>query len=307
MALSLMLWGNVTEAKSNEVTPQDNNIEENLSRVYQAQSVITYYEVSKGDNLKKIAQKNEVSAEEIRIWNNLESDNIHAGSKLKIQKIEYILVEKPLLKEPELLTLHLDEEVASGIMASYVSKQGGNAVISDRSDIEDISQQVALYAASNMKDYQGVITTKKNSFWNKLSDATNTAFSSVKDFSGTLVNKLKPRKAAEVLLAENSTVETEESSVEEIMEDIAELQDNIHLDSAGSESSYLTEGLTKVYHKVKIGETITQIATRYNVSKDDIITWNNLSSGMAKVRQRLLIYVPKNYTYISNHNRAGYY
>lgn len=307
MVLSLALWGNATEAKFNEEIPQD-NVEENISRVYQAQSVITYYVVSKGDNLKKIAQKNEVSAEEIRIWNNLESDNIPVGSKLKIQTIEYVLVEEPQLREPELLAIHFDENAASGIMADYVGKQVENTVICDRgSDIEDISQQVALYAESNMKDYREVITAKKNGFWNKLSDVTNTAFSSVKNFSGTLVNKLKPGKPSEVLLAENNAVKTEESSVKEIIEDIAEIQEDIQLDSADAESSYLADGLKKVYHKVKIGETITQIATRYNVSKEDIITWNNLSSGMAKVRQRLLIYIPKDYTYVSNHNRVGYY
>uniref|UniRef100_UPI003742887A LysM peptidoglycan-binding domain-containing protein n=1 Tax=Dysgonomonas hofstadii TaxID=637886 RepID=UPI003742887A len=47
-----------------------------------------------------------------------------------------------------------------------------------------------------------------------------------------------------------------------------------------------------IYHKVKIGETITQIASRYNVSKKDIVTWNKLSSSMAKVGQRLLIILP---------------
>ncbi|WP_363927916.1 LysM peptidoglycan-binding domain-containing protein [uncultured Dysgonomonas sp.] len=48
-----------------------------------------------------------------------------------------------------------------------------------------------------------------------------------------------------------------------------------------------------IYHKVKIGETITQIAARYNVTKKDIITWNKLSSNMAKVGQRLLILLPE--------------
>ena len=44
---------------------------------------------------------------------------------------------------------------------------------------------------------------------------------------------------------------------------------------------------------MKIGETITQIDARYNVSLKDIITWNKLSSSMAKVGQRLLIFLPE--------------
>lgn len=48
-----------------------------------------------------------------------------------------------------------------------------------------------------------------------------------------------------------------------------------------------------IYHKVKIGETMTQIATRYNVSKKDIVKWNKLTSSTAKVGQRLLIHLPE--------------
>ncbi|WP_370567585.1 LysM peptidoglycan-binding domain-containing protein [Dysgonomonas sp. Marseille-P4677] len=53
-----------------------------------------------------------------------------------------------------------------------------------------------------------------------------------------------------------------------------------------------TDDAKTIYHKVKIGETISQIAARYNVSKEDIVTWNKLSSNMAKVGQRLLILLP---------------
>lgn len=48
-----------------------------------------------------------------------------------------------------------------------------------------------------------------------------------------------------------------------------------------------------IYHKVKIGETIPQIAKRYNVSRRDIMKWNKLPAGIAKVGQRLLIYLPQ--------------
>ena len=46
----------------------------------------------------------------------------------------------------------------------------------------------------------------------------------------------------------------------------------------------------------RIGETITQIASRYNVTKKEIITWNKLSSNVAKVGQRLLIILPDSRT-----------
>lgn len=47
-----------------------------------------------------------------------------------------------------------------------------------------------------------------------------------------------------------------------------------------------------IYHKVRIGETLTQIATKYNVSRKEIKSWNKLSSSVPKVGQRLMIHLP---------------
>lgn len=47
-----------------------------------------------------------------------------------------------------------------------------------------------------------------------------------------------------------------------------------------------------IYHKVRIGETLTQIATKYNVDKKDISSWNKLKSSVPKVGQRLVIHLP---------------
>lgn len=47
-----------------------------------------------------------------------------------------------------------------------------------------------------------------------------------------------------------------------------------------------------IYHKVRIGETLTQIASKYNVDKKDISSWNKLKSSVPKVGQRLVIHLP---------------
>lgn len=48
-----------------------------------------------------------------------------------------------------------------------------------------------------------------------------------------------------------------------------------------------------IYHKVRIGETLTQIATKYDVDKDQIVKWNKLKKSVPKVGQRLVIHLPK--------------
>nr|WP_246037521.1 LysM peptidoglycan-binding domain-containing protein [Dysgonomonas capnocytophagoides] len=48
-----------------------------------------------------------------------------------------------------------------------------------------------------------------------------------------------------------------------------------------------------IYHKVRIGETLTQIASKYSVDKDDITQWNKLKKSVPKVGQRLVIHLPQ--------------
>ncbi|NTW35687.1 MAG: LysM peptidoglycan-binding domain-containing protein [Syntrophobacteraceae bacterium] len=43
------------------------------------------------------------------------------------------------------------------------------------------------------------------------------------------------------------------------------------------------------YHKVSKGETLTSIASRYNVSAMELKTWNNLTDANVKIGQNLKI------------------
>lgn len=52
------------------------------------------------------------------------------------------------------------------------------------------------------------------------------------------------------------------------------------------------QGAQTIYHKVRIGETLSQIASKYNVDRADISSWNNLKTSVPKVGQRLVIHLP---------------
>jgi len=52
-----------------------------------------------------------------------------------------------------------------------------------------------------------------------------------------------------------------------------------------------------VYHKIKNGETLEQIAEKYQVSTKDIISWNNkLAPGQTNEGERIMIYLPEKNT-----------
>jgi len=64
-------------------------------------------------------------------------------------------------------------------------------------------------------------------------------------------------------------------------------QEAVDLTRSSESSSYT------IYHKVRIGETISQIASKYKVNKEDISTWNKLKSSIPKIGQRLVIHLPE--------------
>ena len=350
--------------------------QEEQSRIFQAHVAITYHRVNKGEDLNTIARSNDVSAENIRIWNNLESDHISAGTQLEIRKIEFIPVEKIQLAEPELKTIEVDRAKTIEVMADYVGEI--NSVTSVLPGWVETYEQIILLSEQNFENNTRV---DRKPFWNHISDAANIAFNSVKDWSKSIINKQDVINT-EILLADNkqpytapvakanivdpviSEKKTKKVSETEIVYNQApEKKKNVwhHMSDATITTFNSVKGWTKslfnkqndntetgsgvflakntelilnldtgagigteqpaakipnlkkeqasfpkgdnwkrIYHKVRIGETMVQIATRYNVSKNDIVQWNNLPSDIANVKQRLLIFVPKSFTLAHN-------
>ena len=72
---------------------------------------------------------------------------------------------------------------------------------------------------------------------------------------------------------------------------------------AGSSGSTSPSGKTLVYHKVRSGETVSQIASRYRVSWKQVKSWNRLRGYNIKPGQRLKIYVPSNSRYANGNTK----
>lgn len=273
------------------------------SQIYQAQTVISHHQVSKGETLLKIARQNDVSVDDLKRWNNLNSNHIAVGSLLEIQKIDYVLVEAPQLPEPELLSVSMDKNVAAEIFENYVQEANKNLSVRNSPIPENSSKQLQLLAITNNIEYRVKHSQKKNIF-NSISNTANNALYAVKSWGNSVIDKVKTQKngQAEVFYA-NHIEELQANPEENKTKDVLIAKGNtvqeesiIKKENASSEMSLsIPSGLEarKIYHKVRIGETMTQIATRYNVTKEDIIRWNNLNSSIAKVTQRLLIYTPR--------------
>ncbi len=73
--------GNESESINEESVPEEKT---NTKSISSKNTSFKTYTVSEGDNLTKIASENKVTVEELKEWNDLESDKITIGQKLKI-------------------------------------------------------------------------------------------------------------------------------------------------------------------------------------------------------------------------------
>ena len=81
-----------TDPKNEVVADKENSDSEVAEKKeYKTQE----YVVLKGDNLSNIAKKHKVSAEDLKLWNNLTDDNIQLGGTIIVSRIEIVVAEKP--------------------------------------------------------------------------------------------------------------------------------------------------------------------------------------------------------------------
>ncbi|MFV0536221.1 MAG: LysM peptidoglycan-binding domain-containing protein [Dysgonomonas sp.] len=311
LGLSIMTMG---QSRDDELS------QHNESKTYQAQTTILYHQVSKGETLYRIAKQNEVSIDDLKLWNNLNSNTIIAGSSLKIQKTDYVIIEEPQLPEPELLAISMDENFTANIIENCVEEVNKNSFATNLAIDENSFKQGQLLSITNNIEHRYKLSMKKNIF-DDISNATNTAFHAAKNWGGSIIEKVKLRKdkQTEIFYADNLTEIPESTSQEKkntyvkkrILERdgkqeviplklSVEIPANLETEINKEEFLENSSDFKKIYHRVRIGETMTQIAHRYNVDKEDIIRWNNLNSSIAKIKQRLLIYKPKTSAALTN-------
>ncbi len=255
------------------------------------------HRVRKGDSLTKIANRYGVSSAQIKSWNGLSSNRLSVGRRLKIYRNI----------APAAESTTFNTELASN--TSNVEIEGKYT----GTPIEGSGPTVEKQAKTTTTYYK----IRKGDTWSKIAQKNNVSISDIKKWNNIRNNKLIAGKTLKIqkieyveipVVEEPKLTEPELAYVEidstftiEVFDDYLKKVEmdgrtfpRIDISSTDETPSRKKADDTKlIYHKVKIGETITQIAARYNVSLKDIITWNKLSSSMAKVGQRLLIFLPE--------------
>lgn len=262
---------------------QNTNSEANSNRstiTESANSTIftEFHEVKKGENLNKIAEMYDVPVTTLKQLNGLKGNRIKKGMKLKISEgTEQVLADaqlntlenaenkiiekdKTTLQEPE-KTLFQNHKVQKGETLFSIARDNSISV----QQLKDLNQ-----LNSNNLSLGQILVVNSNAKKDISTNSTDDLISQLRQVANNKTTNSKPLEQT-TQIAKNTTIkpsviaETEETIVEKVV-------------------------YTKpVKHKVKKGETISEIADDNNLSIKELKKLNKLSSEKIKPGQVLTV------------------
>ena len=209
--------------------------------------VVKYHKVGRNETISMVARKYGVSVSSIKKWNGLRSSRLKRGQTLKINTYKKVRVEQPETEEEE--TVDVEETVVAEttpVAAPEKKKKETTTTTTAPRNPERHKVQRGETLASIAGQYGVTIADIRE--WNDL-----------KSDNIRVGDKLK-------LKADGKTSTSSRS------------RDN---------------GAAEQTHKVKKGETLGQIATKYGVTVDDLRKWNNIKGNNIAAGQDLKVYSDK--------------
>lgn len=226
------------------------------------------YTVKKGDILAGIAEKYDVTIGEIKEWNDLETDKILVGQKLKIYSDKKITAKEEFKKSSKKQTYTVKE----GDNLTAIADQYSVTVsqIKDWNDLEsDViipGQVLKLY--SDVKSDKEVVkknkkaatyTVKSGDNLTAIADKFGVTVSEIKEWNNLTSDVIKEGQVLKLYPVKESTKKKEKET---------------------SKTEYYT---------VKKGDTLAKIADKYDVSISDIKKWNKLTDDNIMIGQKIIV------------------
>lgn len=253
------------------------------------------YKVKKGDTLSGIAQKHGISVNSLKRWNNLKSNNIPVNKSLYVSNPTAVIPKK---KETDI-------KIAETVTPTTEMSDENPALV--RTIVTTKSEMVTSYhkvkkgetLTSIAKDYD--VSTSEIRAWNNMKTNKITIGSNLK------IKKVELKEVTDTVHIEEPLLTSlcvDSAYIGEVLTEYADLVGKSDIadlpriklgddDEAEDQNDRFGNAPDRIiYHKVRIGETLPKIADRYNVTREDIIKWNNLSSNVARIGQRLMIQLP---------------
>jgi membrane-bound lytic murein transglycosylase D len=242
----------------------------NTNKVYKnSKANLFRYRVRKGDAISKIAETYGVKTRDIRRWNGLKSNKIIAGQTLKIFS-NYQLADENETKSSTTNSNLNYYKIKSGDTIGGIAELY-NVRASDIRKWNGISGN-KIVAGKTLKIYSDSNPVKEDNTTTKTTSGSYTTYTIKKgDNLGAIaekygilaadIRKWNGMTGSKIIAGDKLKIYTSSTT-----------QKNITTTQTDKSVNYS-------YHRVKKGETISQISEKYKVSISSIKSWNNLSSN----------------------------
>ncbi|MEK4093576.1 LysM peptidoglycan-binding domain-containing protein [Viridibacillus sp. FSL H8-0110] len=251
-----------------------------------------FYTVQKGNTLSAIAKKYSTTVANLKKWNNLKSDMIYVGQKLKIGKGETL--------ENAGLGENTNSNNQSTTTNKYYTVQKGNTLSAIaikynttvaklkswnnlKSDTIYIGQKLIVNKSGKVENViQGGNTNSSNQLATTkyYTIQKGNTLSAIAIKCNTTVAKLKSwnnLKSDTIYIGQKIIVSKKANATN----DKSTNSDNTSTNNKAPS--------TNMYYTVQKGNTLSAISKVYNVSISDIKNWNNLKSDTILIGQKLII------------------
>src|SRR5690625_4743728 len=242
-----------------------------------SQSSGSTYIVKSGDTLYHIAQRNNMSVAALKQLNNLSSDLIVIGQKLKVTGSTSTPAPKPTTPSQSSGSTYT---VKSGDTLSHIAQRNNMSVAALKqlnnlsSDLIVIGQKLKVTGSASTSAPKPTTPTQSSSLtYTVKSGDTLSHIAQRNNMRVVALKQLNNLSSDLIFVGQNLKVNNSSKPV-----------------SSLSSQSNTTSNQTSATHTVKAGETLSGIARRYNVSVGNLISCNNLkNSDLIFVNQKLSV------------------
>ena len=267
----------------------------------ETQLVVKYHKVKRGETLSVIARRYGVSVSTLKKWNGLRSSRLRAGQRLRINTYQRVAKKE----EPKTV----QEELAENNVEQPVEKP--NTTVQQSVDVDTKYHTVRRGETLGLIAERYGVTVSRLKDWNDL--RSNKIFVGQRLKVVSMVDKGEIEVEGDADVQENATTHKVRrgESLFSIAEDYGVTIDNLKewnnlsgssidagqtliVNASAAKASKKSSGSSEkkaatTKHKVRRGETLGAIASRYGVTVDNLKDWNNLSSSRIDVGQTLIV------------------
>jgi membrane-bound lytic murein transglycosylase D len=258
-----------TEPEKKEVKPpvvkKETKVEKKTEKKKEPKGSAQTYTVKSGDNLAMISDKYDVKISDIKDWNNLESDKILVGQKLKIYSDKKVS-DTDNKKSKQTYTVQAGDNLTQ--IADKFS-----VGVDDLKEWNNLDNDV-IYSGQVLKIYS---SKKESSSKDKKSSKQTTYTVKAGDNLTQIADK-------------NNVSVTDLKKWNSLDSDVIYEGQVLKLYASKDSKKNTTKNTSKTqYHTVKKGETLARIADKYDVTISDLKKWNKLKSDNIVIGQKLVV------------------